>query len=107
MQISTHTPAWGVTVYNMSYTSTEVNFNSHARVGRDAEDLAQFKVVGLISTHTPAWGVTQKRLFSCRRLFISTHTPAWGVTLKLDPENVELLISTHTPAWGVTGGSKN
>ena len=80
MQISTHTPAWGVTVYNMSYTSTEVNFNSHARVGRDAEDLAQFKVVGLISTHTPAWGVTIDDGGIRSAVSISTHTPAWGVT---------------------------
>ena len=82
MQISTHTPAWGVTVYNMSYTSTEVNFNSHARVGRDAEDLAQFKVVGLISTHTPAWGVTIDDGGIRSAVSISTHTPAWGVTNK-------------------------
>ena len=102
MQISTHTPAWGVTVYNMSYTSTEVNFNSHARVGRDAEDLAQFKVVGLISTHTPAWGVTSVNVSESFCNHISTHTPAWGVTL-VQFGNVYLLnISTHTPAWGVT-----
>ena len=102
MQISTHTPAWGVTVYNMSYTSTEVNFNSHARVGRDAEDLAQFKVVGLISTHTPAWGVTIDDGGIRSAVSISTHTPAWGVTRIAVVLLCISAISTHTPAWGVT-----
>ena len=33
------------------------NFNSHARVGRD-KDLTTAAAYTIISTHTPAWGVT-------------------------------------------------
>ena len=55
--ISTHTPAWGVT-----------------------EREYRVKGVGVISTHTPAWGVTVCRRCRLFFFFISTHTPAWGVT---------------------------
>ena len=68
-----------MTVYK-SFTAPTKNFNSHARVGRDA-CLLRTKPQCQISTHTPAWGVTiapnqQKALQNQ----ISTHTPAWGVT---------------------------
>ena len=33
--ISTHTPAWGVTLTPLTRYSGALNFNSHARVGRD------------------------------------------------------------------------
>ena len=33
--ISTPTPAWGVTVDRLVNVDVDVNFNSHARVGRD------------------------------------------------------------------------
>ena len=33
--ISTHTPAWGVTISSTPTEQTVLNFNSHARVGRD------------------------------------------------------------------------
>ena len=35
--ISTHTPVWGVTVVPLKLPPTLQHFNSHARVGRDAE----------------------------------------------------------------------
>ena len=38
-------------------TKKDINFNSHARVGRDLS-VADFLDYWLISTHTPAWGVT-------------------------------------------------
>ena len=37
--ISTHTPAWGVTVSRLVYQVGIMNFNSHARVGRDAQKI--------------------------------------------------------------------
>ena len=35
--ISTHTPAWGVTSVNVRDCTLLVDFNSHARVGRDED----------------------------------------------------------------------
>ena len=57
------------------------HFNSHARVGRDAIDVANANLV-VISTHTPVWGVTICFFILSRFSFISTHTPVWGVTLQ-------------------------
>ena len=57
-QISTHTPAWGVT-------------RDFSKVGGSMA----------ISTHTPAWGVTLSSCSQSGENKISTHTPAWGVTL--------------------------
>ena len=34
-KISTHTPAWGATMLMEILLRSELNFNSHARVGRD------------------------------------------------------------------------
>ena len=38
------------------------NFNSHARVGRDAVYIVNFRLY-FISTHTPAWGATNYNEF--------------------------------------------
>ena len=57
------------------------DFNSHARVGRDFEHLVLFFYADVISTHTPAWGVTKAGKNEAEFLAISTHTPAWGVTV--------------------------
>ena len=81
-----------------------MNFNSHARVGRDGSPQSPAASSAPISTHTPAWGVTESWQGGFARINISTHTPAWGVTNDQDDNNAELSISTHTPAWGVTGG---
>ena len=77
--ISTHTPAWGVTL-----------LYSLLRCGI------------MISTHTPAWGVTAAGLSAGTDHSISTHTPAWGVTHNPLLFWPRFWISTHTPAWGVT-----
>ena len=58
--ISTHTPAWGVTYSPEFPRRTLLNFNSHARVGRDKIVLDWYEDYK-ISTHTPAWGVTRWR----------------------------------------------
>ena len=58
--ISTHTPAWGVTL-----------------------ERAEYLMQKGISTHTPAWGVTTHILAFFYVLHISTHTPAWGVTFPI------------------------
>ena len=57
-KISTHTPAWGVTQEIFDFLNVSQHFNSHARVGRDAYYTAMLTNRG-ISTHTPAWGVTK------------------------------------------------
>ncbi len=79
-EISTHTPAWGVTLrwvyrmhgrayfnsharvgrdgYRQFNTAYIENFNSHARVGRDIRFAGNDVLLNQISTHTPAWGVT-------------------------------------------------
>ena len=77
--ISTHTPAWGVTISSTPTEQTVLNFNSHARVGRDCHFVKQNASQG-ISTHTPAWGVTVLFAHLAPLNQISTHTPAWGVT---------------------------
>ena len=78
--ISTHTPAWGVTHEPSASVLPFVHFNSHARVGRDP-DFVLRTTLPQISTHTPAWGVTVLHLIYSVANYISTHTPAWGVTL--------------------------
>ena len=57
IDISIHTPAWGVT---MLPKQTDFGF--------------------CISIHTPAWGVTIKLWYLGGLWRISIHTPAWGVT---------------------------
>ena len=60
-EISTHTPAWGVT-YSVYFLPAYT----------------------MISTHTPAWGVTNNTCKNAAVSGISTHTPAWGVTDSAD-----------------------
>ena len=36
-----------------------LDFNSHARVGRDIENILYGREI-IISTHTPAWGATNR-----------------------------------------------
>ena len=103
LSISTHTPAWGVTLKpRISYSLNCISTHTPAW-GVTFLDVDNVKRLA-ISTHTPAWGVTQ----NCRRPTcdrgISTHTPAWGVTARMSQAWNRLNISTHTPAWGVTEG---
>ena len=99
--ISTHTPAWGATIPDGVDLSFGVNFNSHARVGRDNLG-GEMDTAAKISTHTPAWGATVIMDKTPTETKISTHTPAWGATLQdIVTENGKI-ISTHTPAWGAT-----
>ena len=58
LDISTHTPLWGVTAAQVLFNGEEDDFNSHAPVGRDREkdELIEEQQ---ISTHTPLWGVTR------------------------------------------------
>ena len=72
--ISTHTPAWGVTPEGMLSSKYCQNFNSHARVGRDAYVVHSWKNQDGISTHTPAWGVTWLSAALSRRLhYFNSH----------------------------------
>ena len=57
ISISTHTPAWGVTLMRFCLVILLMYFNSHPRVGGDLAAMLS-PAPGVISTHTPAWGVT-------------------------------------------------
>ena len=121
--ISTHTPAWGVTAYNVrrhlhcgNFNSharvgrdayqdetllTYIDFNSHARVGRDFCDFLYLQFVFHFNSHARVGRDEKNRFLKCA-ISISTHTPAWGVTEQKVNKHNNLIISTHTPAWGVT-----
>ena len=49
--ISTHTPAWGVTVCTVDFFVHRHNFNSHARVGRDAVFVDENGVITDFNSH--------------------------------------------------------
>ena len=55
--ISTHTPARGVTNAYADFAKQIKDFYSHAREGRDGS-AAESETEAAISTHTPARGVT-------------------------------------------------
>ena len=79
------------------------NFNSHAHVERDNDDISdEFEVV--ISTHTLTWSVTFIFCSSLGKSTISTHTLTWSVTNKILYIYGEYYISTHTLTWSVTTG---
>ena len=57
MEVSIHTPTWGVTKTH--------NYSDVAEV---------------VSIHTPTWGVTRALISLCSKYSVSIHTPTWGVT---------------------------
>ena len=57
----------------------DLNFNSHAHVERDTENLENVVDMG-ISTHTLTWSVTEKSQELATNFWISTHTLTWSVT---------------------------
>ena len=78
------------------------DFNSHARVGRDSEQVRQLVQVRRdFNSHARVGRDVRGSERMCRRR-ISTHTPAWGVTALTAQIHTLRQISTHTPAWGVT-----
>ena len=64
------------------------NFNSHARVGRDCESNADKGMLANFNSHARVG-----RDFLIQHLFpeslISTHTPVWGVTMVKDTKNTK------------------
>ncbi len=58
LNISTHTPSWGVTSNAANVTIICNDFYSHALVGRDRMPKVLARTAD-ISTHTPSWGVTR------------------------------------------------
>ena len=99
--ISTHTPAWGVTLVVKSDQVVHANFNSHARVGRDLG-------VALFSTMPPDFnsharvgrdGRASTAAISAGNF--NSHARV-GRDLGIPTKTVTPYISTHTPAWGVT-----
>ena len=59
MNISTHTLTWSVTDRNDTMYEVYDNFNSHAHVERDYEEITGQKYES-ISTHTLTWSVTSR-----------------------------------------------
>ncbi len=57
IEVSIHTPAWGVTSYIPTTTIPVTSFNPHSRMGSDLM-FEHFETAGKVSIHTPAWGVT-------------------------------------------------
>ena len=56
------------------------NFNSHAHVERDPDEILKYLKVLTISTHTLTWSVTGEALKHIVVPKISTHTLTWSVT---------------------------
>ena len=101
LPISTHTPAWGVTICTFC-AITRCEISTHTPAWGVTQTVLFRRPTIPISTHTPAWGVTHMYLHLRTRCPISTHTPAWGVTRYNHRPCPSDKISTHTPAWGVT-----
>ena len=73
-EISIHTPAWGVTIPLDDGINGVVNFNPHARVGRDTKYADEYHLLVHISIHTPAWGVTLPSVrFSPSYIYFNPH----------------------------------
>ena len=80
-----------------------MNFNSHAHVERDWEEMTMSLMRYRISTHTLTWSVTVPISSSMRSGGISTHTLTWSVTIiSTYRQNRNKRISTHTLTWSVT-----
>ena len=99
--ISIHTPAWGVTLTVPCPIYAKLgDFNPHPRVGgdivgRQSDDGVQ------ISIHTPAWGVTARGHRATGTKAISIHTPAWGVTLsRRQPTHLPQDFNPHPRVGG-------
>jgi len=102
-EISIHTPAWGVTIPLDDGINGVVNFNPHARVGRDTKYADEYHLLVHISIHTPAWGVTLPSVrFSPSYIYFNPHARVGRDFERIDVIIYYVLISIHTPAWGVT-----
>ena len=77
--ISTHTPAWGVTLKFSSGGLAKIYFNSHARVGRDFIRPWLYPASFNFNSHARV-GRDLSQILKNTKQKISTHTPAWGVT---------------------------
>ena len=56
-EVSIHAPAWGATRCRPG-SRGGIGFNPRARMGRDAERLAELRASVWVSIHAPAWGAT-------------------------------------------------
>ena len=56
--ISTHTLTWSVTALDLGTIWQLCNFNSHAHVERDEQNIGGVETL-FISTHTLTWSVTK------------------------------------------------
>ena len=100
-QISTHTPAWGVTDGVVTKSRPIANFNSHARVGRDDSGFTLVPNPEDFNSHARVgrdrWAESVRR----KKTNFNSHARV-GRDPAPAPIRLPAAISTHTPAWGVT-----
>ena len=86
---------------DLKFVDTKINFNSHAHVERDAINISELNVKKNFNSHahverdvTPSYVAVTSA--------ISTHTLTWSVTAVHLIRHRNRLISTHTLTWSVT-----
>ena len=121
--ISTHTPAWGATrcwcdaddagLFQLTRPRgarpiqsqkilANIDFNSHARVGRDVRQVPTQATVQHFNSHARVGRDINKKCPSvCQHRFQLTR-PRGARHFVLCAFRLPSLISTHTPAWGAT-----
>ena len=99
--ISTHTPAWGVTFPAVCLRRCDNHFNSHARVGRDISDPVRCPAFQNFNSHARVGRDWLHHLHHTIFSYFNSHARV-GRDGKTWQQREELHISTHTPAWGVT-----
>ena len=91
----------GVTIPLLKSYPVAVNFNSHAREGRDIVCEICYSPIIYFNSHARE-GRDVRVLALKEQKYISTHTPVKGVTTFPEFVRMAKAISTHTPVKGVT-----
>ena len=99
--ISIHTPARGVTNARQKPVHFIVYFNPHSRKGSDWQSQRMNQLRPYFNPHSRK-GSDHDSTKRCTPFLISIHTPARGVTSPVFGRVIPERISIHTPARGVT-----
>ena len=121
-QVSSHTPAWGVSSAATSRTPPTC-FKSYPRVGGISGGSSEGVRPFLFQVIPPRGGYQVRgftrwvansfksyprvggiELAKARQatFYVSSHTPAWGVSSLNPIHRLMICVSSHTPAWGVS-----